>query len=117
MPPKKGWRGIFRAIRTTTKSGRGGKDSLATWNDFMSQESKQYESIMAHYNSATTTQEDKDAAIGYLNEFGNEDDEFGKEFFEGRQFANQAFCDLSDTGKEKLTEFIIEYMLHPESGI
>ena len=81
----------------------------------MDKENGQYESIFEQWNSAE--QEDKDAAIGYLNEFGNEDDEFGKEFYEGRQFANQAFCDLSDTGKEKLTEFIIEYMLHPESGV
>ena len=112
MPPKKG---MFRAIKIATKSGRGGGDPKEIWNQFMDKENGQYESIFEQWNSAE--QEDKDAAIGYLNEFGNEDDEFGKEFYEGRQFANQAFCDLSDTGKEKLTEFIIEYMLHPESGV
>ena len=110
MPPKKG---IFRAIRITTKSGRGGENSLATWNQFMSQESKQYESIMAQYNSATTTQEDKDAAIGYPNEcaYG-----FGNDFYHSRQLAGSAWNDLDEAERDKVAAFIKEYMIHPESA-
>ena len=108
MPPK---RGIFRAIKIITKSGRGGGDSLATWNQFMSQESKQYESIMDQYNSAE--QEDKDAAIGYLNECANE---FGNEFYKGRQFACLEWGSLDESEKEKIAAFIKENMIHPESA-
>ena len=52
MPLKKG---IFRARRITYNSGPVGKDSIATWNLFMSKENEQYESIIDQYNNAATT--------------------------------------------------------------
>ena len=109
MPQKR--RTLFRAIIVKAKSGRGGKDAYEAWNQFMSPESKQYESIMEQYNAAS--QEDKNDAKGYLNEYG---DEFGDSFYNSRAFAKNAWTDLNDGERDKVAAFIKENLLHPESG-
>ena len=106
MPPKKG---MFRAIKVKAKSGRGGMDAEDTWAQFMSKESAQYESIMEQYNAAS--QEDKDAARGYLNEIS---DGFGEDFYESRQMAGMIWADCTE--KDAIAAFIKENMLSPESG-
>ena len=87
MPPKKG---MFRAIKVKAKSGRGGMDAQDTWDQFMDEGSKQYESVKEQYDKASA--EDQEAAKGFLNECN---DEFGDQFYDGRQFAMMAWteCD------------------------
>ena len=87
MPPKKG---MFRAIKVKAKSGRGGMDAEDTWAQFMDQSSAQYESVKEQYDKASA--EEKEAAKGFLNELC---DEFGDQFYDGRQFAMMAWteCD------------------------
>ena len=72
---------------------------------------KQYESIMDQYNAAS--QEEKDAAKGYLNEVA---DGFGDGFYDGRQFAAMAWTDLDEPDRDKVAAYIKENMLAPESG-
>ena len=108
MPPKKG---MFRAIKVKAKSGRGGMDAQDTWDQFMSQESKQYESIMEQFNGAS--EEEKTAAKGYLNDCA---DEFGDQFYDSRQFAAMAWADALEEDRDKIAAYIKENMLSLESG-
>ena len=103
MPPKKG---MFRAIKVKAKSGRGGMDAQDTWDQFMSQESEQYESIMHQFNGAS--EEEKTAAKGYINDcaFG-----FGDQFFDSRQSAQMAWTDTLEEDRDKIAAYIKENML------
>ena len=66
---------------------------------------------MDQYNAAS--QEDKDAAKGYLNECA---DEFGDQFYDSRQFAQMAWTDALEEDRDKIAAFIKENLLSLESG-
>ena len=68
---------------------------------------KQYENILEQFNKAS--QEEQDAAKGYLNEI---QDEFGDLFYGGREFLEMAWAECEDEEIQyKLAKYIQDNMI------